>query len=569
MKNSKRLLVICLCVVLVLSFALSACRQNEENGGGSTTDPNDTGKKTSTDIMEISTFISRAGTTPTADNRIYKKIQEELGVKFNFEFVVGEIQQRVGIMISGGDYPDLIGVQSNEAMQFIDAGAFIPLEDYINDAENYPNLNRHYGPLINRITHVDGHAYIMPNFGVHYGTFYQNETWGPAFWIQRAVLKEFGYPEIKTLDQFFDLVQDYMRKYPQIDGQDTVGFVILTDEGRDWPLRNAPAQLAGYPNDGSVIVDKVGSAYNARLFQHLDISKRYFKKINEMYHAGVVDPESFVMNYDQYISKLSSGRVLGLFDQRWNFNNANLSLYEQEKFDRMYTPIPVVFDESITDWYLTRSELNVNSGFAISENAKDPDKIMKIIDALLDEEWQKLLQWGEQGVDFLVDENGMYYRTQEMRDNYNSNEWRLRNQARDLLEFLPKMEGTFSSGNATSPGIQPSEYFEGLTDSERELLSAYGVQTQGQLFTTPPENPIYFPAWSINIPHGSAEQIANQRLKDIAFEHLPQMIRASTSEFEQRWARYVELNEAIDIAAIEAHYNKEIQRRVDDWGPSR
>ena len=32
-------------------------------------------------------------------------------------------------MTAGGEYLDIIGVQSNEANQFIDAGAFIPLEE--------------------------------------------------------------------------------------------------------------------------------------------------------------------------------------------------------------------------------------------------------------------------------------------------------------------------------------------------------------------------------------------------------------------------------------------------------
>ncbi|HHX18568.1 MAG TPA: sugar ABC transporter substrate-binding protein, partial [Clostridium sp.] len=135
MKNSKKLLIICLSVVLALSFALAGCKKDGD--GGSEGEKGSNGQKNVT----ISAFISRAGTNPTKDNRIYQKIKEEFGVEFKFEYVVGEIGERVGTMTSGGEYPDLIGVQSNEANQFIDAGAFIPLEKYINDAENYPNLN--------------------------------------------------------------------------------------------------------------------------------------------------------------------------------------------------------------------------------------------------------------------------------------------------------------------------------------------------------------------------------------------------------------------------------------------
>lgn len=31
-----------------------------------------------------------------------------------------------------------------------------------------------------------------------------------------------------------------------------------------------------------------------------------------------VDPESFTQTYDEYIAKLSTGRVLGMIDQWWN-----------------------------------------------------------------------------------------------------------------------------------------------------------------------------------------------------------------------------------------------------------
>ena len=50
-----------------------------------------------------------------------------------------------------------------------------------------------------------------------------------------------------------------------------------------------------------------------------DTAVKYFKKLNEEYQKGIVDPESFTQTYDEYISKLSTGRVLGMIDQWWDF----------------------------------------------------------------------------------------------------------------------------------------------------------------------------------------------------------------------------------------------------------
>ncbi len=541
-------------VLLCLSFCFSLASCKKDPGGA--TDPNNSGSDSGP--LKIKVYNAMAATQPSKDHKIYKLIEKELGVKFEFEFLVGEAKEKAGVMIAGGDYPDLLGLAGEQSglQEFIDAEALIPLEEYI---DKYPNLKRHYGPLYNQIKDpASGHVYVMPNYGVTSGTYYQNESFGPAFWIQAAVLKEFGYPKIETLDEWFNVIQDYMEKYPEINGQKTIGFELLTDTSKDWPLRNAPAQLSGHPNDGGVIVDN----NVAQVYAHLDESKRYFKKLNEMYNAGVVDPECFTNNFDTYISKISSGRVLGLYDQRWNFQMGYNSIIDQKMYERQYVPVPITFDKDIQDWYLTYPSINVNSGYAISSSCKDPDKIMKALDTLLEEKWQKILQWGIENEDYMVGEDGMFYKTPEQRENYKSDEWKLSNWAESLLQFCPKLEGSYSDGNATSPGSQPSEYFDALDDVAKEVLSAYGVKTQGLLFGIPPENPVYFPCYTISIPVGTNEQITDQKLKDYAFSNLPKIISSKPGDFESLWKKYTDQINKLDVAALEKLYNDGIQERI-------
>lgn len=541
-----------LCLSLCLSLA--SCTKPNNQGTPEATKAGSTG----TEPITIKVYNSMPATQPTKDNKIYKLIEEKTGAKFEFEFLVGEAKQKAGVMIAGGEYPDLLGLAGEQTglQEFINAGALIPLESYI---DKYPNLKKHYGEIINQIKDpASGHVYVMPNYGVTSGTYYQNESWGPAFWIQAAVLKEYGYPKVETLDEWFDLIQKYQKKYPEINGQKTIGFEVLTDPSKDWTLRNAPAQLSGHPNDGGVVVDN----NVAKVFANMDISKRYFKKLNEMYQAGVIDPESFTMNFDTYISKISSGRVLGLFDQRWNFQLGYNSIIDQKMYDRHYVPVPVTFDKETADWYLNYPSVNVNSGYAISTSCKDPDRVMKVLDTLLSEDWQKIMQWGIEGEDYLVDENGKFYRTQEQRDNSLNDQWKLANWDESLLQFCPKLEGSYSDGNATSAGSQPGEYFALLKDEQKEVLSAYGVQTQGALFGTPPENPIYFPCYTISIPVGTEEQTTEQKLRDYAFQYIPKMISGKPSEFEGLWKKYTDEMNKLDIAGLEKIYNDGIQERL-------
>ena len=43
-------------------------------------------------------------------------------------------------------------------------------------------------------------------------------------------------------------------------------------------------------------------------------------------------------------------------------------------------------------------------GINITRNCKDPVKFLKFLDSLLDEKWSKIMNWGIEGEDYLVDE---------------------------------------------------------------------------------------------------------------------------------------------------------------------
>jgi putative aldouronate transport system substrate-binding protein len=301
----------------------------------------------------------------------------------------------------------------------------------------------------------------------------------------------------------------------------------------------------------------------AKIFADTDAAKRYYKKLNEVNQLGLIDQETFVLSYDQYIAKLSSGRVIGSFDQRWNFLRAERALITDGKILRVFAPCPVTFDESIKDFYMDRPPVNVDRGYGISVNAKDPVRIIKLLEALYDERWQKLLQWGVEGEEYMVDDNGRFYRTQEQRDNYDDPAYRQANMALDFLGYLPKIEGTYSDGNASSPGLQPEEYLASLRPDHKALLDAYGYKTDGEFFSPPPENPPYYPAWSIPIEDGSAAQVANTKMDELAMKYLPKAILADPADFEAIWDEYMAELQKVDIKAYEDVVNAGIQSRIE------
>ena len=118
--------------------------------------------------------------------------------------------------MSSGDYPDIIEISDNKLIQ---AGALVPLDEYINE-EDTPNLYKFLEPISKKARYSgDGHVYALPNYGGPiYGEDNTPDYWGPAFWIQKRVLAEYGYPEIKTLDQYFEIIERYVADHPETNG---------------------------------------------------------------------------------------------------------------------------------------------------------------------------------------------------------------------------------------------------------------------------------------------------------------------------------------------------------------
>lgn len=571
--KGKKLISLLLTVILMLSLIAGCTSKKTDDVDTSTSTEtkteatNETSTTTETetaskpDPIKFTVFIGDPRQQPTADNKIYKLLEEELGVTFEFEFLVGDLDQKLGVMIAGGEFPDLID-SANSSEKTINSGILVPLQDYIS-AEKTPNLWRMYGDYMNMMKSEDGNVYILPNYGMYYNDFVQTSYNGPAFWIQKQVLIDMNYPKITTLDEYFKVLADYKAKNPEINGQPTVGFEVLSFDWRAFCLKNAPAQLSGNPNDGGVIVDP--NTGIASLFANTDTAKKYYSKLNEAYNSGLIEADTFVQNYDEYLARLSSGRVLGMFDQGWDFQTATDSLISQGLDNLTWVPLGITFDTSIKSWYRDRPIPNYNRGFGVSVDCKDPERYVQMCEELLSDKWQKIFAWGIEGEDYMVDEQGMFYRTPEQRLNAENVDWRLANKAEALWSSIPKIQGTFDDGNAADPNSQAKEYFDKLKDVDKQILQAYGYDYYTQFLGDAPENRKDYPAWQISLGDGTDAAIADSKINELQMKYLPQLILGSTDKFEADWASYVKEYDSVNVQAYLDRVNEGLKERREKW----
>ena len=543
-----KLTVILICITSVLTVS---CEKKQRTY--SDTDPNYP--------INISIFSMTPMRQPPPGNKIFKWIEENLHVTFTWDLLVGNKDQKIGVMIAGGKYRDLLHVDSKK---FYHAKALIPLDDLID--QYAPRLKAHYAEAWERMKEDDGHVYTLPVWGIEHGKDHGNWYGGPAMWIQKEVLKEFGYPRIKTLDEYFDIIIKYKEKYPTINGMPTIGFTVLSHDWRTFNMINPPNFLAGFPNDGNGTIDPETHEYKVFLAQ--DISKRYIKKLNEMNAKGIIDRSCFVDNYDQYLAKIASGRVLGFHDQAWQFQNGERALTNQGMHNRTYAPLPIVFDESIRPRYRSRNVPNIGQGIGISVRAKDPVRIIRFLDAQLDDEIQKVVGlYGILGEDYQLNEDGLPYRTQLQRDQQEDEVWKLYNQGNLWRSHNPKNQGSFKNGWPTNIADFFHEKEGAMRPEDREFWLAYGVTNNNEMMDMdPPPNSVWFPAWNIEVPDGSEALLAWRRAEDVYRRHIPKIILAAPNIFERYWSEYVEDLNKTGLEIYEAHVQKKINERIEKWG---
>jgi putative aldouronate transport system substrate-binding protein len=498
---------------------------------------------------------------PAANNPIVQYMKDKLNVTFTWDILVGDIAQKRGTMIAGGDYPDIMELRGNE---WIDAGALIPLEDLIE--KHGPRIKALYKEVWDKMKSADGHIYYLINFGVLQGRDQSPDYNGAAFWMQKEILREAGFPKVTTVDQYFDLIADYYRRNPTINGQPTIPFTILTHDWRAFELWNPPNFLAGNPNEGNGMVNP--ATYEYKTFFTMDISKRWFQKLNQLNSQGLIDRTGFTDNYDQYQAKIAAGRVLGQSVQGWQFMySADVANRDRGDNWRTMTPIPVVFDASTKPHYRDRPIPNLLRGVGISTKAKDPVRIIRFFNDLLAEDVQRTIQWGIEGQHWQYNSSREPYRTPEQRANWQNDNWQEQNRLRLLDDVTPKIQGSFSDGYPADLSHYYPERVEMVLPEDRELYAAYGVSGTNELIDKdPPLNNFWYPTWSMPPPpDGSDSQIALQRCEQTMKQRLPQLILASPGDFERLWNAYVAEMNSNGLALYEKYMQDQLNIRIKEW----
>ena len=498
------------------------------------------------EIIDMTMFTAMPGSEINDGNEIQEIIAKKTGVRVKETWLTGQTDaEAIGTIIAGGEYPDFIN--GGDAMKALyDADALVAWDDYI---DQYPNIKEMYSDEEwDRFRQDDGHIYWANVFQNSYGEDKSTTHNDEAFWIQVRVLEWAGYPKIETLDDYFKVLEDYEAANPTMeDGTSNIPYTILCEDWRYFCIENAGQFLDGYPNDGSVIVD----TDNMKIVDYntTETTKRYFNKLNEEYNKGMIDPEFATQTYDEYIAKLSTGAVLGMCDQWWDFANTVNDVFKQQGLDAKgcnYVPLGLTIDPGMDQmWHTYGDTMNVSSGIAITTSCQDVDAAFRFMNDLLDQEIHDLRFWGVEGVDYQVDDNGLYYRTEEQRLQASDTAYKASHIC--SYSYFPQWLGTSKDGiNAMQPGYQTSEFQSSLAEPLIKCFDAYGVDNYVEMIgSVVKETGPWFPMYSVsnNFTTDTPGGVAWTKMGEVKHEWLPKVVMSA--DFDGIWSDYMSAYEAV------------------------
>ena len=518
----------------------------------------------------FSMFICTPGNEIDDDNDVQTLIADLTGCKVKETYLIGQTEtEAIGTILASGDFPDIIYTTSC-ADELYESGTLIAWDTYLDDPA-FSNLRNLYTDAQWELfRQPDGHIYWADIFSSQQGENQKSIYEGSAFWIQTRVLEWAGYPLITTLDEYFSLIEDYYAEHKtNADGTDIIPFTTISEDWRNFALKTPPLLLAGYADNYPVGIDTTDPD-DPTVFDYntSDVAKQYYKKLNECYKKGLMDPDFSVMTYDDYAAKMYSGAVLGMFDAYWDFR-----LYTNDYFSDAglgglgyeYVPLGLTIEPGMENHYFTgMPTINASSGVCVTTSCKDPDLLFTFLNRILDQDIHDLRFWGVEQEDYLIDDTtGLYYRTADMVNL--SQDYRYQDAHLCSYPYLPQFSGTSADGiNAMKPVDQGSEFINNSPESIRNYFLAYGYDSYcDSLRSAETEWVPWYPITSFTntLTTETLGGTAYAQIQEVQAEYLPMLVLAD--DFDSMWEKYMKAYEACNTDSMIAEVQEYVDMRAD------
>ncbi|BBI36495.1 type 2 periplasmic-binding domain-containing protein [Cohnella abietis] len=402
-----------LALVLVMVFTVVGCSSNnKENAAPSPTSsgnevssqPTESAEPSKEDITITVWPVTFAQNFPSGvqQDPVAKDIYEKTKVKIDVES--HPTDEKFQAMLASGDLSDVIIPENTTqyVKQLIEGDNLVDLEPYL--AQYAPDILKNAADAIEYSkkyqSNGTGKLYFIPSSIVNKPSpkIENKAIVGP--FLRWDYYQDIGAPELKGYDDFLNAVKAMLDKHPTNEsGQKFYGFSQWFDWDI-WGIAMFPSFMEGkdYFANGLYQVDHATAEMESMLTAERSSMWLGVDFWNKAYKMGLLDPDALTQKYDTAIQKGSSNRVLAAIAS-WQLRDSNALLNKAGMPDKGYTPVPVPVTGG-KNIYSNVGPFGSNRYWAVSKNAKSPERAVELINYFYTVENAETLYNGIKGVDW-------------------------------------------------------------------------------------------------------------------------------------------------------------------------
>ena len=516
------------------------------------------------------------------DTPVFQELARRTGVTIDFSINdgVGDPNERLAVLMAGGDMPDFVSFASNFGdiqERMLGARVMRPLDDIIH--EYGPNIIRN-APLALGISQLvltdDTHQLFQIPLEIGGDTFNEWRT-DDAWFMRWDLYVELGFPPMNTLEEMLDVVEAMLELEPyNVDGLRNYGIGMAFAEGWFNLVVDKPIlffQGVYSPGLYAIMADIRDNKIICRLTDPDNVFWDSMRAFNLMYRRGLMDPESSTMTFDQMHAKGMAGRYM-LAPCSWTYaNSANAQFVAQGTPEKGFVPFLVEPAEDgvmyLGDWYPGGSHMTV----FISTSNDHPERSLAFIDYLFTEDGVLLTRFGFEGehwdlVDGYVKPNPETVEARQADPDFG------RTTGIGVLQFLVPQPGMVhpERGFSLHP-LHPEHYLASLFPVQRAYMEHFGFTTFTEMFTNAATNDNYrFPGelmYGMSIDGTSDLGMQESSLNALLETSYARIIFQPTEEdFNREMMEFIDRAIAIGIRDIVAEYYRMYEYnklRVDEF----
>ena len=306
--------------------------------------------------------------------------------------------EKTNAILASGDLPDIMYVPIKNLDTMIQAGMLLNLDDYLDQmphVQQFEELQTALNYVREYRSAGTGSVYCMPLAVGENVTKYNlfDSTERDALKLRWDVYEEIGAPEMNSMEDVLDVMEQMVAAHPEEDGSATYGTVLNSgSDTQRWECMSMWYLMQGYRADELAYLLE-SNMEAGTVSSILSTDSMYYKGLkwyNEAYRRGLLDPDS--INSDR------------------STQNAKI----KNKLDMIPSGTLPGWSPDYLEYYIPGTKLHYNSNapygdknhvLAINAKTTNLEACLKFIDTMADPDTGIYTSMGPEGDFWYVDDN--------------------------------------------------------------------------------------------------------------------------------------------------------------------